>query len=223
MIVMRTSGTSEPDGHGPQRASGPVIHVVDDEPMAVKAMKRLLLSAGRSVRTYESAEAFLRAAAANLDGCLLLDVQMPGLDGLALQEKLQEAGCLLPVIFLTGHGDIPSSVRAMKAGAVDYLCKPVQEAVLFAAIERALQKSAREKERGRSEEESRRRAQTLTPRERQVFSLVVSGLMNKEIAALLGTAEKTVKVHRGRVMGKMAARSLAQLVRMAAAMERPAT
>jgi FixJ family two-component response regulator len=148
-------------------------------------------------------------------GCLLLDVQMPGLNGLDLQQDLIAAHCHLPVIFLTGHGDVPTSVRAMKAGALDFLMKPVQERELFEAIGRALEKDANERSARRELVEIEDRARRLTPREREVFSLVITGMLNKQIAGRLGTTEKTIKVHCGRVMEKMGALSFAELVRMA--------
>ena len=207
-----------PDNRRPAD-DGPVVYLVDDEPKAVQAMCRLLVAEGHRVSTFDSPHAFLGVATAELDGCLVLDMQMPGLNGLDVQDRLRQTGCTLPVIFLTGHGDVSSSVRAMKAGAVDFLCKPVQDRELFGAIQRALERNAAERDERRRQEDIRRRERTLTPREREVFSLVVTGLLNKQIAALLGTAEKTIKVHRRRVMDKMGAGSLAQLVRMAGALE----
>src|SRR5208283_4167869 len=156
------------------------------------------------------------------EGCLLLDVQMPGLNGLDLQQKLAAAGCFLPIIFLTGQGDIPMSVRAMKAGAVDFLVKPAQEKDLLKAIERALARDARQRRQRRELEEIKRKSRTLTPREYEVFSLVTLGMLNKQIAYRYGTTEKTIKVHRSRVMAKMHADSLADLVRMASRLGLPA-
>jgi len=196
-------------------AEPPCVYVVDDEPLAVQGLCRLLRSVGREVKPYDSPESFLRAARHDMAGCLLLDVQMPGLNGLDLQDRLSAAGCLLPVIFLTGHADIPSSVRAMKAGALDFLMKPVQEKDLFEAIERAFEKDALDRRRRAEIAEIIHVVATLTPREYEVFLLVTTGMLNKQIADQLGTKEKTIKVHRGRVMEKLKVRSVAELVRMA--------
>lgn len=195
---------------------GPCVYVVDDEPLVLRGMQRLLRSVGFIVRTFESPEAFLTEAHDDMAGCLVLDVQMPGVNGLVLQERLVSMGCHIPVIFLTGHGDVSSSVRAMKAGAVDFLTKPVPEKAFFDAINRALEKDAANRKRSAELADITRRVRTLTPREREVFSLVVSGMLNKQIAARLGVKEKTIKVHRSRVMAKMKVRSFADLVRCAA-------
>ncbi len=173
------------------------------------------------MRMYDTPQSFLLAASPAMAGCLLLDVQMPGLNGLELQEKLLAASCRLPIIFLTGHGDIPMTVRAMKAGAVDFLEKPVRERDLFSAVERAMGRDARERRERQELAEIEQKAKRLTPREREVFSLVVTGLLNKQIAGLLGTVEKTIKVHRSRVMMKMGAQSFAELVRMAGRLGMP--
>ena len=191
------------------------VYLVDDEPAVLKALSRLLRSAGLEAVAFGSPEEFLARVDPDAEGCVVLDVAMPGLDGLALQEALVSRGIALPTLFLTGHGDVPQSVRAMKGGAVDFLTKPVDDAVFLRAVREAL-------ERGRSgrtdREESARirsRLATLTPREREVLEGVVAGRLNKQIGGELGIAEKTVKVHRGRVMEKMEARSVAELVRMA--------
>jgi FixJ family two-component response regulator len=191
------------------------VYLVDDEPAVRKALGRLLRSAGVEVATFGSAEEFLGALEEEAAGCALLDVAMPGLDGLALQETLARRGIDLPVLFLTGHGDVPMSVRAMKAGASDFLTKPVDGKVLVAAVRRALERGRSLARARREDAEIHRRLASLTPREREVLQGVVSGRLNKQIAADLGISEKTVKVHRGRVMEKMNAPSLAELVRLA--------
>ena len=193
----------------------PIVHVVDDDNSVRKALSRLLTAAGYEVRAYSSAGDFALAPRDNRRGCILLDVQMPGPSGLDLQEKLAAEEEPLPIIFLTGHGDIPKSVRAMKAGAVDFLTKPIKGEVLLSVVRTAL---ARDKQAQSSQEEMRElraRLETLTPREREVFHLVVAGKLNKQIAAELQMAERTVKAHRSQVMAKMEADSLAQLVHFA--------
>ena len=211
-----------PNWKNPTLFVAPVVYVVDDEPLALNGLCRLLRSVGREVQAFDSPESFLHAARGDMGGCLLLDVQMPVLNGLDLQVRLVAAGCHLPIIFLTGHGDVAMSVRAMKAGAVDFLIKPVQEKDLFEAIERALERDARERGLRRKLSEISQKIAALTPREHEVFALVVTGMLNKQIADRIGTTEKTVKVHRGRVMSKMSARSLADLVRMAGRLGVPA-
>ncbi len=193
----------------------PTVFVVDDDPAVRKALGRLLHAEGLNVETYPSAESFLETLTPATLGCLILDLAMPGLSGLELQQALTERNISLPIIFLTGRGDIPSSVRAMKRGAVDFLTKPVEGQDLIAAIRLAIN-------RGRSSAQSRdkvtevhTRLTSLTPRERQVLCLIVTGMLNKQVAAHLGAAEKTIKVHRARVMRKMRADSFADLVRMA--------
>jgi FixJ family two-component response regulator len=193
------------------------IFIVDDDASVRKALARLLSSAGYQAACFSSARAFLDAPRRpDIVGCLVLDVQMPELTGLDLQRELQAANALLPIVFLTGHGDIPMSVRAMKAGAADFLVKPVQDAALLRAVELALVRGARERAERAEYDAIQRLVQTLTPREHQVLSLVVKGLLNKQIAAELGTAEKTIKVHRGRLMQKLKVDSVAQLVHLAA-------
>jgi FixJ family two-component response regulator len=191
------------------------VYVVDDEPAVRKALGRLLRSAGIEAATFGSAEEFLGALEEDAAGCAILDVAMPGLDGLALQETLASRGIDLPVLFLTGRGDIPMSVRAMKAGASDFLTKPVNGKALIAAVRRALEKGRSVGQARQEDSEMRRRLASLTPRQRDVLEGVVAGRLNKQIAADLGIAEKTVKIHRGRVMSKMAAGSVAELVRLA--------
>jgi FixJ family two-component response regulator len=192
----------------------PTVHVVDDDASLRTAVTRLLRAAGYQVRSYASAGEFLLARPANTPGCVLLDVRMPGPSGLDLQEAFGKLNETLPIIFLTGHGDIPMSVRAMKAGAVDFLTKPVQRDVLLNAVRNAL---ARDEENRRTRERDgalRARFEMLTPREHSVLNLVAAGKANKEIAAELGTSERTVKAHRAQAMQKMEVTSLAELVRV---------
>lgn len=192
-----------------------IVHVVDDDESLRTALTRLLRAAGYEVRAYASAGEFALAREEGARGCLLLDVRMPGPTGLDLQRALARRGDPMPVIFLTGHGDIPMSVEAIQAGAVDFLTKPVQRPALLAAVEKAL---AKEGEMWRARERIRvlrERLESLTGREREVFTRVVAGQPNKQIAAEIGAAERTVKAHRAQVMTKMAAPSLAELVSMA--------
>jgi FixJ family two-component response regulator len=192
-----------------------IVYLVDDDPSILRALTRLLRAGGHAVSAFRSPRDFLAQHDAAVPGCVVLDLAMPGLNGLELQAALAAAGCRRPIVFLSGHGDVPSSVRAMKAGAVDFLTKPVSELDLLAAIGRAIE-SDRVMRRARAELQAiGERLNTLTPREREVLRHVVSGQLNKQIAADLGTVEKTVKVHRSRVMEKMGVRSLADLVRMA--------
>jgi len=194
----------------------PIIFVVDDEPSVCVSLKRLLQSIGLEARTYTSAQEFLRSARPDAPGCLVLDVRLPGLSGLDLQQELAVAKIDLPVIFITGHGDIPMTVRAMKAGAVEFLIKPFREEELLEAIQRGIKQSRVVRQHNAVMRILQKRYALLTPREREVFPRVTSGLPNKQIAAQLGASEKTIKVHRGQVMQKMKAESLADLIRMAA-------
>jgi FixJ family two-component response regulator len=192
-----------------------LIHVVDDDPSMRTALTRLLKARGFETKSYASAWEFLTAERAPGAGCLILDVSMPGPDGLELHETLVRGGSALPVIFLTGHGDIPMTVRAMRNGAVDFLTKPVQREVLLGAIERALARGEQQRAADEHRQLLRDRYETLTARERDVFARVADGRLNKQIAAELGTSERTIKAHRAQVMDKMRARSVAELVRAA--------
>lgn len=190
------------------------IFLIDDDASVRRAVARLLRSAGYAVKTFASARELLDGDR-ETDGaaCIVLDLQMPGLTGLDLQRELRKREIELPIVFISGHGDIPSSVRAMKDGAVDFLTKPVADDDLLGAVEQAVQRDSVQRAQRDELDVLRARAATLTPREREVMELVVQGLLNKQIAARLGTVEKTIKVHRGRVMQKMQVESLADLVR----------
>lgn len=191
------------------------VIVVDDDPAVREALARLIASAGHSVQTFASAGEFLDGMRELRPGCLLLDVRLPDLDGLALQRQLYESGVVVPVIFMTGFADIRTSVRAIKAGAFDYLTKPVEARVLLGTIAEALKEEARTRSERVEAEELLRRYESLTRRETEVMHLVLAGLLNKQIAKELGISEKTVKVHRSRVMTKMGARRVANLIHFA--------
>ena len=194
--------------------SPPIVFVVDDEPAICLSLKRLVKSVGLEAQTFTSAQEFLRAKRPDGPGCLVLDVRLPGLSGLDLQQELLDAKVDLPIIFITGHGDIPMSVRAIKAGAVEFLTKPFRDQDLVDAIQHGIEKHRAARQESGKLTEFRALYDSLTPREREVFPLVAAGLLNKQIAAQLGTGEKTIKVHRGQVMHKMKAESLAHLIRM---------
>ena len=199
------------------RTAGSLVYVVDDDASVRKSLDRLLSAAGYRVQTYDSARAFL--ARTPLQGedpqCLILDVRMPGINGLDLQTSLRNSGSTIPIVFSTGFGDVTSSVRAMKVGAVDFLTKPIDEDELLAAVQRGLLLDAEMRQLKSVMNVLIQRLGRLTPRERQVFALVVTGMLNKQIAGQLGTCERTIKVHRARIMKKMEAGSVAELVRMA--------
>jgi len=190
------------------------VFLVDDQPAVLKGLERLLRSAGYAVEPYASAQAFLDGGHAGDQGCLVLDLSMPDMNGMALQQALAARASVLPIIFLTGHGDIASGVDAMKLGASDFLTKPVDDARLLAAVALAMERNGAARAAHAELDSITRRLATLTPREREVMDLVIEGLLNKQIADALGTVEKTVKVHRARVMAKMAVRSVTALVRL---------
>jgi FixJ family two-component response regulator len=198
-----------------------IVYVVDDDPSVRRAIKRLIESEGLRVELFGSAQEFLQGRRPDAPSCLVLDIKLPEINGLDFQRQLAEAGIRIPIIFITGHGDIPMTVRAMKAGAVEFLTKPFRDQDLLDAIQLAL-----ERDRTRRQEESEiaelwQRFESLTPREQEILPLVVSGRPNKQIAAELGTSEITIKVHRGSVMRKMQAESLAHLVWMAGRLGMP--
>jgi FixJ family two-component response regulator len=193
----------------------PTVFVVDDDAAVLKGLSRLLRSAGLAVVTFSSPREFLDSHDPNAPGCLVLDVAMPGLNGLELQQSLLARGQEPAIIFLTGHGDIPMSVKAIKHGAVDFLTKPVNDDDLLTAVRDAIEKDRLQRQVQAEVAEIHQRLATLTPREREVLQHVISGQLNKQIAADLGTVEKTVKVHRARVMQKMKVQSVAELVRLA--------
>jgi len=197
-------------------ANASSVFLVDDDESVRRALARLIKSAGHSVQTFASAQDFLGTKTGSQEaGCLVLDVRMPGLTGIDLQRELQAMKRNLPIVFITGHGDIPMSVKAMKAGAVDFLQKPVKDKDLLKAIEQSLARAARDQSEREEIARIQKRVESLTPREFEVMALVVTGMLNKQIAFKLGTVEKTVKVHRARVMEKMGVDSIAELVRIA--------
>jgi len=191
------------------------VYLVDDDPLVLRALGRLLHSAGYNVSKFTSAKEFMNAFRPDVPACLVSDISMPEISGLELQRWLVQSNSPLPIIFLTGHGNIPTGVKAVKEGAIDFLTKPVNQTDLLNAIEQAAQRWREAGARRAEAAEIQAKLATLTPREREVFEHVVSGQLNKQIAEDLGTAEKTIKVHRGNVMKKMDVRSLAQLVRLA--------
>ena len=192
-----------------------IIHVVDDDASFRKAISRLLRAGGYAVRTFASATEFLQSARTDAPGCVLLDLQMPGPSGLDVQSALARSEHALPIIFLTGHGDIPTTVLAMRAGADDFLTKPVKKDVLFPAITRALARDAQDREQRARRRELRARFDTLTPREREVLAHVLRGQLNKQIAGDLGASERTIKAHRANFMAKLQVESVAELAHLA--------
>lgn len=191
------------------------VYLVDDDAGVLKALSRLLRAKGYEVKSYVSPQEFLEQHDPAVSGCAVLDVSMPGLDGLELQRALTAGGGHRPIVFITGKGDVPTSVRAMKAGAIDFLTKPTKDTDLLEAIRRAEERDAEARRRLSELEVVQAKLRTLTPREREVLIHVVAGRLNKQIAADLGTVEKTIKVHRSRMMGKLGLRTVADLVRMA--------
>jgi len=192
-----------------------MVFVVDDDAPMRKSLENLIRSVGLRVEVFASAREFLRSQRPDLPSCLVLDVRLPGLSGLDLQRQTSNPGMEIPIVFITGHGDIPMSVRAIKAGAVEFLTKPFREQDLLDAIQQALERDRTAREQRAALEELRSRFESLTPRERAVMTHVVAGLLNKQIGAELGTSEATIKMHRHQVMEKMGASSLPELVRMA--------
>ena len=192
------------------------VYLVDDDPGVRKALSRVLREEGWNVEAFESAEAYVARPGDRAGGCLVLDVSLPGLDGLELQRRLAEAGRALPIVFVTGHGDIPMSVKAIKAGATDFLTKPVQAGALVAAVRSAIEQHRAERTARADAAKLRDRLASLTPREREVLAALVAGRLNKQIASDLGVVEQTVKFHRARIMERMQARTIAELMHFAA-------
>jgi FixJ family two-component response regulator len=203
----------------PAAGDGPIVYIVDDDESLRVALSNLLRSVGLRVQLFGSASELLQSNLAETASCLVLDIRLPGVSGLDFQSELAKANVHVPIIFMTGHGDIPMSVRAMKAGAIDFLAKPFRDQDMLDAVMKALERDRERRESEGAISDLRARFESLSPREREVMVLVTAGLMNKQIAAETDLAEITVKIHRGHVMKKMAAQSLADLVRMAEALQ----
>jgi RNA polymerase sigma factor (sigma-70 family) len=199
----------------------PIVFVVDDDPSIRRAIKRLIGSVGLQVELFGSAQEFLLGKRPDTPSCLVLDIRLPGISGLALQRQLAEVDGQIPIIFITAHSDVPMTVRAMKAGAVEFLTKPFRDQDLLDAIQLALERDRARRQREAEIVVLRERFESLSPREREVVGMVVSGMLNKQIAAQIGTAENTVKVHRSRAMEKMQANSLADLIKMSERLQVP--
>jgi len=214
-MVTQRSSSAKPAGSTDQ----PIVFVVDDDASMRQALARLLQSVQLQVEVFASPQEFLQSKRPDVPGCLVLDVRLPGLSGLDFQAELLKADVRISIVFITGHGDIPMSVRAMKAGAVDFLAKPFRDQDLLDAVTTAIQRDQKRRELENAVADLRTHFSSLTPREREIMALVASGLMSKQIAAQIGLSEITVKVHRSHLMKKMGARSVADLVRMAEALE----
>lgn len=207
--------TERPAPSSPEAGNNePIVLVVDDDPSVRRALVNLFESVGLRVAAFGSASEILQSKPPEVPSCLVLDIRLPGLSGLDLQADLAKANIHTPIIFITGHGDIPMTVRAMKSGAVDFLTKPVRDQDMLDAVQAAIQRDRKRREIEKTVSNVRSRFESLTPRERDVLSLVASGKMNKNVAAELGLAEITVKIYRGQIMRKMGAKSLAELVKM---------